>query len=478
MTEKDNFGRACIMLIITWIVCGALFFLPDRVSGYSIKKVDMLSEVRVKDAEEPVVELFKPETQPVEQDDTVIMSLPGDDFDAELLQKRDSMYVSMIAGMGGDSANLRIRDFSAGHTGLARFFAALNNINDLGRPVRIAFLGDSFIEGDILVADFRSKMQSHFGGRGVGFVPVASHVEQYRPTIRQQSKGWETHSILTSKKHRYVMSGLVFNAVSDEASLSFKNVDGYPGLKEVSSVKFIYSQSPQANIRLICNDLNDTITGVIEPTDRVGQFEATGMFTDGRISLTGAQGLQALGIALEDNEGVVVDNFSLRGNSGTVMTGLDEASCREWISVRPYDLIIIQYGLNVAREDVNDYTWYRTSMVNAISHLQECFPKSDILLLGVSDRSYYHNGAYRTMPSVKSLLNAQYKTAEQMGLPFWSIFHAMGGEDSMVKFVKNRWASKDYTHLSFRGGREIASALFDALILEKKMYDEVEGALY
>lgn len=36
------------------------------------------------------------------------------------------------------------------------------------RPVRIAVLGDSFIEGDILTADLRERLQQAYGGGGAG----------------------------------------------------------------------------------------------------------------------------------------------------------------------------------------------------------------------------------------------------------------------------------------------------------------------
>ena len=62
----------------------------------------------------------------------------------------------------------------------------------------------------------------------------------------------------------------------------------------------------------------------------------------------------------------------------------------------------------------------------------------------------------------------------QSGAAFWDVFEAMGGDDSMVNYVKRNWAAKDYTHLSFQGGRELAYALFDALILEKELYDKLE----
>ncbi|MEG1545113.1 MAG: hypothetical protein RR382_11430, partial [Tannerellaceae bacterium] len=111
-------------------------------------------------------------------------------------------------------------------------------------------------------------------------------------------------------------------------------------------------------------------------------------------------------------------------------------------------------------------------------HVQRCFPMADILLLGVSDRSHQDEGEFETMPAVLALLHAQRQSARQVGIPFWNVFGAMGGENSMVRFVANNWASKDYTHLSFRGGREVAAALLKAILLEKEFYDKAEKAVY
>lgn len=113
-------------------------------------------------------------------------------------------------------------------------------------------------------------------------------------------------------------------------------------------------------------------------------------------------------------------------------------------------------------------------MVKVINHIQLCFPEADILMLGVSDRSRQDDGKFETMPAVLALLHAQRQAAKKAGVPFWNVFGAMGGENSMVRFVELNWASKDYTHLSFRGGREIADALLKALLSEKDFYDEAE----
>ena len=124
------------------------------------------------------------------------------------------------------------------------------------------------------------------------------------------------------------------------------------------------------------------------------------------------------------------------------------------------------------------YGWYAKRMEEAVRHVQRCFPEADVLLLGVSDRSRQMEGEFETMPAVLALLHAQRQIARRVGIPFWNTFGAMGGENSMVRFVENNWAGKDYTHMSFRGGREIATALFGALMLEKDFYDEADKTVY
>ena len=70
------------------------------------------------------------------------------------------------------------------------------------RPVRIAFLGDSFVEGDILTADLRERLQSAYSGGGAEFAPMASPLTAFRRTVKTQSKGWTTPTTSCSAKPR------------------------------------------------------------------------------------------------------------------------------------------------------------------------------------------------------------------------------------------------------------------------------------
>ena len=221
--KRVNHANKFAIILSTALIINLFFYwLPDSMLGVPVKKVDLLSEVRI-----------LPDV-----DNGYLLALSEDDFDDGLIEKFDSntetsqVFTSSkpkiqetdsnkgvsstaqelnnasteIAGATSNTTgttsnttindksntdylvNTNIEDFTSEHTGLRRFFAALNNINNLGRPVRIAFVGDSFIEGDILVADFRAKMQEYFGGKGIGFIPITSNVAQFRPTIKQSAR--------------------------------------------------------------------------------------------------------------------------------------------------------------------------------------------------------------------------------------------------------------------------------------------------
>lgn len=481
MKDDTNLGRLLAVLLLALVLCLGLYYLPDRLFGYPIKKVDLLSDIRIRPERLSLDSLRRQ----LEQTDTLEIDSPAmrdsvskvTGMDSLALAIRDSLYRELTVRQTGDSSDVPIEDYSVGRVGLKRFFAALDNRQEMDRPVRVAFLGDSFVEGDILVADLRSGLQKEFGGGGVGFVPVASVAAQFRPTVEQRAKGWKTWSILTDHTRRYTLSGMTFEATEEKASLSVKTTDRYPGLQTVSSLKLLYEGNEQARMRLVCNHGTDTVYESLASASGITQYERRGAFTEADFSFSQAQGLSVLGVAMEDTAGVVVDNFSLRGNSGMVWERLDSAACKALSEVRPYDLIVLQYGLNVATDSVMQYGWYGSRMVKVVRHIRACFPDADLLMLGVSDRSRQANGSFETMPAVVALLHTQQRIAKQTGIPFWNTFEAMGGENSMVRYVENKWASKDYTHLSFRGGKEIAKALLKALLAEKKFYDEAEKAM-
>ena len=148
---------------------------------------------------------------------------------------------------------------------------------------------------------------------------------------------------------------------------------------------------------------------------------------------------------------------------------------RQYNRLRPYDLIVLQYGLNVASQNVLNYTYYKNAMKPIVERLKEAFPETSILIVSVGDREYKdENGELRTMPGVKGLIRYQQALAAETHVAFWNMFEAMGGEGSMVKMVegKPQMANYDYTHINFRGGKHMAQLLFETLMYGKEQHEK------
>lgn len=478
--DKDNqLNRLLALLFLTFVFCCLLYYLPDRMAGFSLKRVDLFSDLRASGPELPLDSLsqmwLKEDTMIVDSTALQQQAVEKAGIDSATLALRDSLYKALYAVAGADSAGTRIEDYSVGHVGLHRFFAALRDRADLGRPVRVAFLGDSFIEGDILVADFRSALQQRFGGRGVGFVPITSVAAQYRPTVKIASEGWKTWSMLTKPDSLpYTLSGMTFEAEAGEPTVTLEAANRYPELDSASCLKLIYERNVATRLCLTVNGRTDSLMTALPPTDSVRQYVYNGPVHKAEMRFRNTEGFRALGVVMEDSVGVSVDNYSLRGNSGMLLELLDSASCRALNRIHTYDLIVLQYGLNIANDSILQYGWYGRRMEKAIRQVRQCFPTADVLLMGVSDRSRMENGTFCTMPSVLALLHAQRQTAKRAGIPFWNTFGAMGGNNSMVRYVEKNWASKDYTHLGFGGGRELARVLVEAILAEMEFYEEAE----
>ena len=175
---------------------------------------------------------------------------------------------------------------------------------------------------------------------------------------------------------------------------------------------------------------------------------------------------------------ILVDEYGMGafsiGSSGLSLRSVPVWMMREFNEQRPYDLIILQYGLNVATERGRNYDKYIAGMQTTVQHLKEAFPQAAILIVSVGDRDYKtEEGELRTMPGIKNLVRYQQNLAADEAVAFWNMFEAMGGEGSMADMVhaKPSLANYDYTHINFRGGKHLAGLLYESLIYGKEQYD-------
>ena len=354
----------------------------------------------------------------------------------------------------------RLMDYSEGQSALRRLRAALRE--GRSRSVRIAFVGDSFIEGDILVAPFRQALQQRYGGKGVGYVPLTSPVARFRQSIQQRFEGaWR--QTLASKSNSRTLFTLseTFATATASASTSYKltNADRVT-LHYVSdtipvAITYGINGGDRQHVELPAS--HGALAEYTFPHGAVKQFElATG----------GGDGTRFYGVCFDSMTGISVDNYSLRGSSGTKLTAVSSALTAQLSRFRPYDLIILSYGLNVlSPKDNNDsYEWYYDAMAKSIEHIQQLYPHATILLMSLSDRATLHEGEIHPLNGVARVLRIQHRLAQRYGLLFWNTHEAMASLGGIKGFVDKGWAAKDYTHISMAGGTQLAKLLTADLI--------------
>jgi hypothetical protein len=379
----------------------------------------------------------------------------------------DSQYAAGNSQYSEPANTTKIIDYGSGSSnGMGTFYAALNSAGS--RPVRIAVFGDSFIEADILTVNLREMFQKQYGGRGVGFVNINAVADAPRPTIRQKSEGFTDHSAMDTKGYDRTKLGISghYTEPANGAYVFLRGQKKLAARLDTCNRSTIYFTSRYgANISARVNNTTEQTFNV--PASASMQT----LHVDGRIgsvkwTINQSNKTVVYGVAMDGSRGVTVDNFSLRGNSGTRLHAIPYQTLTSFNAVRHYDLIILEYGLNVASPGAKNYNWYESGFLKTIAYLKKCFPNTSILLLGVSDRDQRsEDGSIHTMSGIRLLLSTQNRMAQKSGVAFWNTFEAMGGEDSMAHMVDNKppMANLDYTHINYRGGKKIAKLLFKAL---------------
>ncbi|NMB83501.1 MAG: hypothetical protein GYA14_16960, partial [Ignavibacteria bacterium] len=178
------------------------------------------------------------------------------------------------------------------------------------------------------------------------------------------------------------------------------------------------------------------------------------------------------GISLENETGVYIDNLPLRGNTGVDLAQISQSILKDFSGYMDYKLIILEFGLNIAGSNKTDYSWYEREMIKVINHLKQAFPRTSILMISVHDKAMKKGSNFVTDPTILRLLETQKNIAKQADVALWSMFDAMGGENSMPKWVNANppLAFKDYIHFNDQGAAKIAQLFLESLLTEFGRY--------
>ena len=365
---------------------------------------------------------------------------------------------------------------------------ALRNTDSpaLGKTYRIAFLGDSFIEGDILVGDLRESLQSEFGGGGPGFIPCELPFGVYRHTAKVRGTGWKKYGIMKYKgvpenlREDFLFSGYM-TCGGKGAEMTWERGKGFGHIdsSDVCRVFFMNRSDCSLELRI---DGGRSRTFSVKGAPVLRQM-VVGAETD-TLSLKVLSGnVVCYGASFESSRGgVQVDNFSVRSNNGGAMFRSNASLNRQMAEMAGYDAVVLQYGLNIMQPDKSNYAKYQKQLEDMIQFAKISFPESRVVVMGVTDRGFKRDGdtTFTSINSAPELTRHQKAAADNQGAMFWNTCEEMEQLGGLGTFVDRGWIASDWVHFTFYGGKVLAremAGFWREMIAEKVRESRKEDLL-
>lgn len=368
-----------------------------------------------------------------------------------------SKSVVNVAQTGGKS----FEDYSAGKQNTVRLKNILSQTPN--RLVRIAVVGDSYIEGDIFTEAIRSNLQTKYGGRGVGYTPVYSPISGFRQSVNHSCSGFEQLDFRKkSGKNNSLIQGFSSKAEEGAAATFTGSKVANAGAWNRSRLLFIAPEGGEFKVRLGKDKNAEWKTFRFEPSDSIRTVdlrEETSRLSIGSIT----PGIVFQGAYLDDTHGIAVDNMSIRGYAGIRHNEIDPSLTTQSRPEIDYDLIILEFGINGLSSEQTNYSVYGKRMVQVVNHIKQLYPKAVIMIMGIGDRGEKIGGETHSMSTVPNMIAEQRKVAKETGSLFWDTRAAMGGQDAVVEWAKTKDVNSDYIHLTLKGGKRLGNLFLQAL---------------
>lgn len=357
---------------------------------------------------------------------------------------------------------------------------------------RIVHYGDSQLEGDRISAYVRNRLQGMYGGSGPGFIPIKQVYEQISAVVTP-SEQWLRYAAFdpTQEKLQHRKYGLYTSIsrfhpyIAPNDSVTHEEHQWQKATLRIHPSKRLYSKlatfsrvglhygeckSPTAIKVYQDGNLIKSDSLKMDGQYHLYQLDFPSTPQDILIELESKMSPDFYGITLDGKNGISLDNVAMRGASGTIFVSQDRIAFQQMVHVLQPKVFIFQYGGNTVpylkdEKAVDNYAKYVLSNINWVRRNS---PEATVLFIGPSDMSTSVNGNRTTYPLLPYLNKKLKETCISNNIAFWSLFDAMGGENSMPYWVDQELASNDYTHFTAKGYRIISELFFTALQLDLK----------
>ncbi|MDR1683484.1 MAG: hypothetical protein LBS25_08915 [Candidatus Symbiothrix sp.] len=346
------------------------------------------------------------------------------------------------------------------------------------KVIHILHYGDSQIEGDRITGFIRQELQEKFGGNGPGLLPAVQVIPS-AAVGQTASENIARYIIAGSHKNqaphrRYGALGQV-GMFSGHASIGVNarnNKNTYENVKSFRKIRlFVGKSNPKFKATLSIGNKQPK-AAVFGSTVKTFTWNLGAPIKQFKLQLTGSG--EIYGLSVDGESGVAVDNIPFRGSSGTFFSTMDSEVLQSMYKTLNVGLILLEFGGNVMPSIKNEkqILSYKETISKQIAYLKRIHPQAKIILIGPADMSKKVAGKLQTYPHLEEVVCALEEAALQSGAGYWNMYDVMGGQNSMIDWVKSspKLAAPDYIHFTNRGAERIAHLFYESLMRHYDYY--------
>jgi len=430
---------------------------------------------------------------------------PEDSANFDSIQFEDAIATNQMLNTKPDTSLLRlpqrycIQYPGSDSTLMFPLFQLLDSLKAKKKLVRALHLGDSQIEGDRITGYIRERFQRQFGGCGIGLVPISEPFDSRANLIIRPGSNWKKHFIYGTPEpgphNRYGLLHSYFKYLvySPTDSLLNDSLNPRPekplarhGMVNYQLLKRGFSKSQhyeEVSVLMANRKAHTQVTvsvgkeqGYFNPQSsdslRTLKLKPIKAGKNIDIQIISKSVPDVYGVCFDCSSGIAIDNVPLRGSSGTELVKFNQPFLKEQLKALNVKFIILQFGVNVVPTVASSYSFYEQMFYKELMALRKADPAVQLLVVSVTDMARRIDGRYSSYSNIPMVRDAQRNAAFNAGVPFWDLYEAMGGENSMYSWAhaEPALAAKDYTHFSPKGAQIVGEMLYKAIMREYIRY--------
>ena len=349
-----------------------------------------------------------------------------------------------------------------------KFFDALEQADSTA--LRIIHYGDSQIEADRMTSVLRDTLQKHFGGSGQGLIPPRTYYTSSTNCIASTELERYMTFARRTEGNKYGPFG-AFARLNGSIRLSLSQPDRKDGRKRgFNKVTVLAGNTKDSGLTISCGKEThrfpaekDHIRAVFYLPDNKGRAN---------VSISGSADLY--GVLMDSKTGIAVDNVPMRGSSGLSFTSMNAKQLKTFYEAENVRMILMQFGGNIvpAVKTERQISYFCRKLRKQIESVLRLAPDATIVFVGPSDMSTSIKGQRQTYPMLPQLIDSLRSTANSIGVAYWDIYSAMGGMNSMLKWVGSdpALAGSDHVHFTNNGAQLIGEIMANSLMAHYDYY--------